>query len=214
MVSRGLLEGPPSIDVHLSLTSDPQTPIQKTVTQATGHFYFSNVSPGDYIVSAVHSALQFDNKMGNVKVLKDNGKISENLVISGYEVVGRVFGDDGEGVRGVQFILFGVQDAKLAPRQCDAGLPKGYDIKMAPVISSFVPLCFVSSSQDGFFRFPILAPGQYTVIPFYKSQNIKFDVVPVKVDVTVAHHSVSLKQDFKVCTCNKDRILKQTTYIL
>lgn len=198
VVSRGSSDGPPGVEVGLSVASDPKKTIQKTVTQAAGRFQFSQVMPGDYHISVSHPTLLFERKSVKSQVAKDNGNLSEKLIVSGYEVMGRVLGDDGEAVRGVKFILFGKDDPTLEPRHCERGLPPGYDSKSAAIKSSLSPLCHVASSEDGRFRFPLLVPGHYVVVPFYKNQNMKFDVVPSKLDIVIQHEPQVLEQEFKV----------------
>lgn len=60
-------------------------------------------------------------------------------------------------------------------------------------------ICHVVSEASGKFSFPVVPPGQYSVVPYYKgTQNIKFDVHPQLLHFTVQHASVQLTSPFQV----------------
>ena len=86
----------------------------------------------------------------------------------------------------LSFSPFHFQDVK----GCDTTVIKNF-----PKQDS-MPLCHVISSEDGRFSFAALPVGDYTLIPFYQSQQIMFDVAPARMLFTVAHSSLTLKVTF------------------
>ncbi|GAB6022208.1 nodal modulator [Chamberlinius hualienensis] len=199
LLSRGSAAGPSGVPVILANEKDPKTVIKQSITKENGLFEFEEVFPGKYIISGSHNELVFERKSTIVEVAKGIVKLSENnLIVDGYPVKGCVIGDDGEAIHGVHFILFGNVDAKLGPKQCEKGLPKSFDSKTSQLKSKLTPLCHVTSMEDGCFTFPVVVPGSYEIVPFYRSHNIKFDVVPFNLPLTVQQSSINIKPEFKV----------------
>lgn len=85
--------GPAGFPVELCLPNG--TPVKSTVTEASGHYKFANVYPGDYLVRAApsapfavdHSAASFPCK---VTWSSADACSKKNIVVSGYYIKGRV----------------------------------------------------------------------------------------------------------------------------
>ncbi|ESO93836.1 hypothetical protein LOTGIDRAFT_104485 [Lottia gigantea] len=191
VISKGQSVGPAGVSIHLIKSSNGET-IQTTKTADTGRYSFTKVLPGEYKVKASHPTWKLEKSESTVKVVKDNGKVLDNLVISGYDVTGEVL-SEGEHIKGVNFILFSSTVKQQDITSCEKTAPKGYKTNQANK-----PLCYVTSSDNGKFVFPSLPTGKYEIIPFYKGEHITFDVLPDKLSFEVEHQSLNLQEPFNV----------------
>lgn len=191
VVSVGNKEGPPGVDVSLFNEKTAES-TRKTITTSDGVYSFPNVFPGSYLVKAFHPTWMLLNAEAKIQVVFDNGDVGSKLAIAGYDVRGQVT-SEGEPIKGVKFILFSKSLSASHVHNCMKGPIQGYmNAESSP------PLCYVLSQEDGFFTFPVLPPGEYSVIPFYKGEHIKFDVIPSKVSFKLGHHSLLLEEKFQV----------------
>ncbi|BFZ14363.1 hypothetical protein BsWGS_17402 [Bradybaena similaris] len=192
VVSLGQTTGPSN--VKLALTSPSRADfLQSTVTVDGGSFTFSNVMPGEYKIKASHPAWQFSKGELMVQVKSDNANVGGGLSVGGYDVKGEVTGD-GQPMKSVNFVLFSQSGQAQDVPQCEKGAPKGFHTKE----TKLVPICYVTSKDDGTFVFPVVPFGSYFLIPFYKGEHITFDVAPGKLDFQVEHGSVLLQKKFEV----------------
>lgn len=192
VISRGQTVGPIGVTVALK-KSDSKEVVQQTISGSGGSYTFEKVLPATYRVEASHPTWLFDSSSVDVIVGRETGDGGNSIIVSGYNVQGQVF-SDGEPVQGVHFILF-TQEADKTEKipQCNQVSLTGL-----PVVAGFKPLCFVTSSKDGLFNFVAVPTGKYVLVPFYTGENIKFDVIPNRYDLTVNHDSVVLQEDFQV----------------
>ncbi|XP_014293397.1 BOS complex subunit NOMO3 isoform X1 [Halyomorpha halys] len=195
VVSSGFNVGPKGITVEL-YPLNSEAPILHTLTSNNGDFMFTPVLPGDYKVKISHQIWKLNKTEANVKVLKDNGKVAEGgLAVVGYDVRGSVTSDN-QPITGVSFVLF--SKTRISVTGCDVSPLTGFsgdglDLK------DLSPVCHVSSNMKGGFIFPVLPPGDYVLVPYYKgSKSTKFDVHPKKLPFTVSHGSLTLPSSFQV----------------
>lgn len=191
VISKGQSHGPEGVPVQIRKLSGNQV-IQTSQTRQDGSYVFSKLAPGEYIVQATHPTWTFEKAESRVKITQDNGQVGENLVVSGYDVSGKVF-SEGEPIKGVNFILFSTTVKPQDVTKCDKSLVKGFKHAEKGNL-----LCHVTSAGDGSFVFPVLPVGKYVAMPFYKGEHITFDVVPAKEEFTVNHGSVIIKEPFQV----------------
>ncbi|KAJ8298746.1 hypothetical protein KUTeg_022806 [Tegillarca granosa] len=118
--------------------------------------------------------------------------VGASIVISGFKVKGNVQ-SEGTPVKGVNFVLFSVLFNKEDIHNCEKAPLSGF---ASP--DGTQPLCYVTSKEDGSFLFPSLPVGEFYVIPFYKGEHIRFDVVPAKLEFRVHHAPVTLEPVFQV----------------
>lgn len=192
IISKGQSSGPVGVTVTLKKAGSAEI-VQQTTSAIGGGYTFEKVLPGSYRVEASHPTWMFDSSGVDVTVGRETGNAGSSIVVSGYSVQGQVF-SDGEPVQGVHFILF-TQEADKTEK-----IPgcKVMSLTGTPTISGFRPLCYVTSSTAGLFQFVAVPSGKYVLVPFYKGENIKFDVVPIRVELTVEHDTVILKEAFQV----------------
>ncbi|XP_063398265.1 BOS complex subunit NOMO1-like isoform X2 [Mytilus trossulus] len=192
VISKGQVNGPSGVTVTLHKSGS--TEILQTVTTAEdGSYIFSKVMPGDYDIKATASPkYKFIQQQAKATVTADNGDVGSSIVIAGYQVVGKVQ-SEGEPIKGVNFVLFSKVVNKQDVLDCEKSVPKGF---VSPDKQD--SLCYVTSKDDGTFTFPSLSVGEYSIVPFFKGEHIRFDVVPASMEFRVLHNSVNLQQTFQV----------------
>ncbi|XP_060065049.1 BOS complex subunit NOMO2-like [Ylistrum balloti] len=192
VVSKGQDNGPTGINVILRKQGSTET-LRTAVTAEDGKYTFAGVLPGEYEVKATQSEnfsfLQADAK---VTVTNDNANTGNSIVIAGYKVKGAVQ-SEGEPIKGVNFVLFSSSFKKEDISGCEKGPLKGFT-----TTDNNSPLCYISSKADGSFTFPALPVGNFYIVPFYKGEHIRFDVLPGRLDIQVQHGPVTLKDIFQV----------------
>ncbi|XP_075235933.1 BOS complex subunit NOMO3 [Lycorma delicatula] len=199
VVSTGSEHGPGDVKVELIGESDKLLEVN---TDKTGGFLFTPVLPGKYIVRTSHPRWKMTKHEANVHVSKGNAIVPlGSLVVTGYEVSGTVTSDN-EPITGVMFVLFShsktSQEQIQAITGCDKSELTGFSTSGLQ-LNDGIFNCHVVSDASGKFSFPVVPPGQYTVVPHYKgAQNIKFDVHPQLLQFTVQHSSIQLNTPFQV----------------
>ncbi|OWF46756.1 nodal modulator 1-like [Mizuhopecten yessoensis] len=192
VVSKGQDKGPTGINVILRKQGSSET-LLTTVTGEDGKYTFAGVLPGEYDVKASQSEdFNFLQAEAKVTVTNDNTNTGNSIVIAGYKVKGAVQ-SEGEPIKGVNFVLFSSSFKKEDITGCEKSPLKGFT-----TTDNTSPLCYTSSSTDGSFTFPALPVGKFYIIPFYKGEHIRFDVLPGRLDIEVQHGPVTLKEIFQV----------------
>jgi len=187
IVSVGQVDGPAG--VTLTLTKPKSADALKVTTSSVGGvFTFENVLPGEYVVTASHPTWKLGVASVPVIVTKETGNAGASLSVKGYDLSGSVT-SDGEPIREVHFLLYSKTVKAEAVSGCDTS-------KLTGVAEQ--PLCHVKSQENGKFVFAALPHGSYILVPFYKGDNIKFDVVPPQVSVDISHDSVLIEEPFQV----------------
>lgn len=198
VVSAGSDVGPSGVKVELLQGSEKSLEV---FTDDLGSFLFTPVLPGTYTVHTSHPSWKMSKHKVTVTVVKGNANVPRgSLVVSGYEVTGMVTSDN-EPITGVSFVLFGNSNSKIQKDDvvgCDKTLLTGFTTTGLQLNNTEF-ICHVVSEVSGKFSFPVIPPGEYTVVPHYKrAQNIKFDVHPQLLHFTVQHSSVQLTTPFQV----------------
>ena len=184
-----------SSGVSITLRAKSNNNILKTtLTKNDGFYEFKEVLPGDYIIEATHHSWKFKKSEIQMTVSDDNIDITKdsenNLSIFGYEVIGNVM-SEGEPIHSVLFALFSRTRRTLL----------GYDSKQIPIknmANDLIYLCHVSSDKNGLFRFPTVPVGSYVLVPFYGSNNIKFDVNPKEMSFEVFNENIRIDTVFQI----------------
>lgn len=165
----------------------------ETVSGENGSYEFIDIMPGEYVLKASHPIWLLTNNDVAVKIVDDNVKIEEDIVVSGYDVKGHVL-SSGEPIQDVSFVLLTSEKKDL--QNCQ---PVPNDVLQSIKLeASDVPLCMVKSQADGSFTFPSVPTGSYNLVPFYTAQNIVFDIVPSKLAFSVNLKSVMMMTPFQV----------------
>ena len=192
VISKGQKNGPSGVIITLHKSGSNDV-LQQVTTTEDGSYTFGKVMPGDYDIKATSSPqYRFVQQQTKVTVTSDNADTGSEIVIAGYQVVGRVQSEN-EPIKGVNFVLFSKSVNKQDIFDCEKSVPKGF---VSP--NKQEPLCYVMSKDDSTFTFPSLPVGKYSIVPFFKGEHIRFDVVPVSMDFTVPHGAVTLQQTFQV----------------
>jgi hypothetical protein len=216
------LPGPPGVQIDLltaaAAAAEAGTVLQTTVTDGEGRFVFTAV-PGaeELVVRATHAAWQFAKATGAVTMTGDNG-VAESLLIRGFDVTGRVVaaGGNSQPMAGVSIFIFGPGAAGRF-----AGLPGCADADLAaasevPDVGApgLVPLCRAVSGPDGAFVFPVVPPGTaaYRLVPYYRGELTRYEVIPTSRELTVGLDSVRLAEPFVVAGFSvRGRVLRSGT---
>ncbi|XP_071122767.1 BOS complex subunit NOMO1-like [Mytilus edulis] len=192
VISKGQVNGPSGVTVTLHKSGSPDI-LQTVTTAEDGSYIFSKVMPGDYDIKATASPkYKFIQQQAKATVTADNGDVGSSIVIAGYQVVGKVQ-SEGEPIKGVNFVLFSKVVNKQDVLDCEKSVPKGF---VSP--DKQESLCYVTSKDDGTFTFPSLPVGEFSIVPFFKGEHIRFDVVPASMEFRVLHNAVDLQQTFQV----------------
>jgi hypothetical protein len=209
------LPGPPGVQIDLltaaATAAETGTVLQSTVTDGEGRFVFTAV-PGaeELMVRAIHTAWQFAKSVGAVTMTGDNG-VAESLLIRGFDVTGRVVAAVAGGnsqqqpMAGVSIFIFGPAAAAGSfaglPGCADADLAAASDIPdVGGTPEVLVPLCRAVSGPDGAFVFPVVPPGTaaYRLVPYYRGELTRYEVIPTSRELTVGLDSVRLAEPFVV----------------
>jgi hypothetical protein len=205
------LPGPPGVQIDLltaaAAASEAGTVLQSTVTDGEGRFVFTAV-PGaeELMVRATHTAWQFAKSVGAVTMTGDNG-VAESLLIRGFDVTGRVVaaGGNSQPMAGVSIFIFGPAAAAGSfsglPGCAEADLAAASDIPdVGGTPEGLVPLCRTASGPDGAFVFPVVPPGTaaYRLVPYYRGELTRYEVIPTSRELTVGLDSVRLAEPFVV----------------
>jgi hypothetical protein len=164
VISSGFNEGPSG--VNLVLSGGPHNLQMKTTTSDKGKFQFESISPGGpYTLTASHPSLQFLSSTHSFTIANKNLLLDNHLVVSGYELGGRV-GSDGNPVEKVTLVLLSKDGSKInPPKGCSS--KGGEGLKLPEDIQGDI-LCVETSDKNGIFTFKGLSPGNYLVLPVYK----------------------------------------------
>lgn len=179
--------------ITLKLIGDKSETSQSVVSEKQGEFSFKKVVPGMYRIIASHPELKFKSNEARINVQSDSVTVSEGLVVLGYPVQGRVV-SEGEPIQNVIFSLYSSnEDATshcgLSAPSAPSPIPEDSDLKL---------VCQTSSDLKGEFRFPVVQPGHYKLVPLYQGENIRFDIKPSVTDFDVEDGAVVMSQTFEV----------------
>jgi len=192
VLTAGTDSGPEGVTISLlTPRGDKQEVVQTTQTGPGGTYVFTAVPGTDHQVSAGHPTWRFDKSVGAVSMTGDNGQ-AEDLVVSGFDVRGSVMSGP-DPMDGVSILLFGPATASLSPDHCPDNAMTG-----VAVPQDLTQLCHVFSDNKGEFMFPVVPPGQYKLVPFYKGSHTQFEVSPSTLDLTVHSDSVLLSSPFQI----------------
>jgi hypothetical protein len=185
VLSSGSDSGPRGVSIAVVDTEDVSV---GTETVEDGRFTVSGLPPGSYKVTASHSVWKMSQIAVTVAVVDDSSSVPAGLTVLGYDVTGRVQ-SAGSSVTGVQLLLYSHSTAQL---DCisPASLPGASDQEQ--------PHCMAESDKDGVFSFPALPPGQYTLVPHYRREQIVFEVHPPSLSLTVTNDSITVQPSFEV----------------
>jgi len=192
VLTAGTDSGPEGVTISLlTPREDKQEVVQTTETGAGGSYVFTAVPGTDHQVSAGHPSWIFDKSVASVSMTGDNGQ-AEDLVVAGFDVKGSVM-SGSEPMAGVSIFLFGPDTASLKPGHCPDNTMTGVT---AP--DGLTQLCHVQSDSHGDFLFPVVLPGDYKLVPYYKGSHTQFEVSPSILEMTVKSGSVHLTSPFLI----------------
>lgn len=162
--------------VRLSLISEGKL-IDSSLSGSDGTYYFSDVMPGAYQITAAHDSVKFLNDKVSVVLSKENWSAKENIIVSGYNVMGSVATSSGEAIPNIKVDLLSSEDLN------------------AKAIAS------IKTDSAGKFTFKDVAYGKYRLLTDVDSSvaGIKFHMKPdnMMVDVT-NHRDVLIAEQFKL----------------
>jgi len=191
VLTAGTETGPAGVTISLlTPKGDRQEVVQTTQTGPGGTYVFTAVPGTDHRVSGSHPDWIFDKSMGSVSMTGDNGQ-AEDLVVAGFDVRGEVL-SGSDPMSGVSILLYGLDTVSLSTHcsdnvQSEAAVPAG-----------LTQLCHVKSDTKGQFIFPVVPPGEYKLVPFYKGSHTQFEVTPSMLDLSVKSGSVRLPSPFLI----------------
>jgi len=192
VLTAGTDSGPEGVTISLlTPRGDEQEVVQTTETGPGGSYVFTAVPGTDHQVSAGHPHWRFEKSIGSVSMTGDNGQ-AEDLVVAGFDVRGSVLSGP-DPMAGVSILLFGPPAASLTPEQCPDNSQAG-----AAGPEGLSQLCHIKSDNKGEFIFPVVPPGEYKLVPFYKGSHTQFEVTPSTLDLSVKSGSVHLPSPFLI----------------
>ncbi|XP_039273388.2 BOS complex subunit NOMO1-like [Styela clava] len=195
-------------DVNLTLLTQKENKVIATTTSSTGGaFQFSSVFPGIYKIQASHQSFTFKQNEIQVTVAQANVQCASSIVVSGYDVHGKVSAAQLP-VKDVHMLLFSNKQLSEKVKGCSSSPPVGSDniIKARKLVF----LCSATSDNKGSFVFPNLPPQDYVVVPFHKAEHIEFDVEPEEMKFTVSIGSVFLDKTFQVTGFSVTGLVRDT----
>lgn len=191
-MSFGRTLGPAGVSLQLIDESSSNT-LQSILSEKKGEFSFRNVLPGNYRVQASHPEWKLRSSEVKISVKSDSATIVDGLVVLGYPVQGQVF-SEGEPIQNVIFSLY--SESEDASSSCGLNAPT----VSTPIQESgnWKLVCQTTSDLKGQFLFPVVQPGSYKLVPLYQGENIRFDITPASVELTVEDGRLVMAQKFEV----------------
>ncbi|XP_053621572.1 BOS complex subunit NOMO3 [Plodia interpunctella] len=191
VITVGQQKGPAGIAVQLV---DNKGEVRNTVTSVGGDFHFTPVIPGKYTVKASHPRWKLDPAQAMVQVKEGNTALPVGvLAVKGYDVKGSVTAF-GSAIHGVYVLLYSKEASpKYRVEGCYTAMLQGLpDSKDSPI-------CHTITDANGEFTFGLVPAGEYKlmVLPSPPGQ-VTYIVKPEKVDFTVLHDSLYIKNAFEV----------------
>jgi len=180
--------GPPGVTINLVSGEDSQV-VQTTFTDNKGNFVFPAVPGTDHRVEASHPTWKFSKGEAVVSMTGDNAQ-AEDLVLAGFDVSGSVV-SGGEAMQGVNLLLFGKPGSFL--EYCEDN-----EKSDAPAPEGLTQLCRVKTGKGGEFIFPVVTPGDYVLVPFFKGELTQYEVTPSALPINVKSDSFKIEEPFQV----------------
>uniref|UniRef100_U5EYY7 Putative metalloproteinase-related collagenase pm5 n=1 Tax=Corethrella appendiculata TaxID=1370023 RepID=U5EYY7_9DIPT len=187
----------PAKGVQVELKSENNQKIGHTYTDSNGIFSFTPIIPGKYIVKATHEKWHFLNSEHQVTVQTGNTEIPANsLIVSGFNVVGRVLSEGFGGFAGVGLLLYNLKGQNTISKCVERNIPaisntdSRYDEK---------PLCYTTTNKpNGEYIFENISSGKYLIVPYFENKNIKFHIEPKFLEVEVLKDTLTVPNSFDV----------------
>jgi len=191
VLTAGTETGPEGVTISLMTPKgEKQEVVQTTQTGPGGSYVFTAVPGTDHKVTASHPRWSFEKSEGSVSMTGDNGQ-AEDLVVAGFDVRGSVL-SGSEPVAGVSILLFGPAGS-LNSKHCPDNT-----LSSIKAPEGLVQLCNSKTNNDGEFLFPVIPPGNYKLVPFFKGSKTQFEVSPSSLDLVVDSGSVQIPSPFLV----------------
>ena len=191
VVSYGTDTGPNGVNIDLLRGEEI---VQNSFTTSDGYFQFQNVSPGKYRLRGSHEDFNVSQSEFEFQVTTDSVNVGSPIQVYGYDVTGYV-SHDKLGISGVQILVVssGTADV-LQSETCQKSIQDlDNELKQIPYL-----VCVAITDENGKFRLSSISPGLYTINPFYKSDQTKFQLRPAQLKTLVTHSSVTLEDHFEV----------------
>ncbi|KAL6075643.1 Nodal modulator 1 [Balamuthia mandrillaris] len=188
--------GPEGVTITL-VDKESGKELTTTTTAKGGSYIFENVFPGTYSLKASHPSWLFSLDETVVELEWDNVVVGKDFGIKGYGLTGSVMSKEDnqqgrpEPVAGVDFLLYSAANEKSVSVHCDPPTVR-------PPNDPRTPLCGAVSDEHGHFVFNGIPCGRYTVVPYYKSADTMFDLLPARQDVSVLQGDATLETPFHV----------------
>ena len=191
VVSYGMDTGPNGVNIDLLKGEET---VQNSLTTSDGYFQFQNVLPGTYTLRGSHKDFNLSQSAFQFEVTTDSVNVGSPIQVFGYDVTGFV-SHDKIGISGVQILIVSSGNADvLQSETCQKSIQDlENELKHIPYL-----VCVAVTGEDGKFRLSSISPGLYTINPFYKSDQTKFQLRPTQLKTLVTHSSVSLEDNFEV----------------
>eukprot|EP01127_Copromyxa_protea_P023042 TRINITY_DN8529_c0_g1_i1.p1 TRINITY_DN8529_c0_g1~~TRINITY_DN8529_c0_g1_i1.p1 ORF type:complete len:996 (-),score=239.24 TRINITY_DN8529_c0_g1_i1:43-3030(-) len=179
--------------VIVTITDVNRPEKKQTATTTNGVYKFTNVFPGNYIISASHVSWSFSKAEAKVEVTWGGVNVQDKIVISGYDIRGVVTEgtETGEGVSGVHFLLYSKDGSQ--PAKCTK-----VDADLTNLYHSGKPVCGATSDSEGKFKILDVPCGDFELVPFHADAVTVFDVVPHQLKVEVRGESTIISSPFSV----------------
>ncbi|XP_076818346.1 BOS complex subunit NOMO1-like [Clavelina lepadiformis] len=184
--------GPEGVIVKLK-ASDSNKVIDSTETIISGTFHFDGVPPGQYVITASHETFLFSKQSTTITVTNGNAKCKEDLVVSGYDIRGKV-SVQSLPVTGVELLLF--TKSKLSKEITDCNKQK--PASASHIICQGYPVFLCTATSGGEYSFPNLPPADYAIIPYHKGERMQFEIEPNILKVSVKNNHIVKGTDFTV----------------
>jgi hypothetical protein len=170
VISSGFKEGPAGLNLLLQGSTTSNKLQLKGISGQGGAFRFDSISPGPYALKVMDDEqLTFEKQSYTFTISNNNIVVDGQLVVSGYELRGTVK-SDGNGVEKVTIVLVGENKPKGGGGEgCGGGEGKTTEGINLPQDVKGKILCVSNSDKDGVFKFGGLSPGNYLVVPVYRS---------------------------------------------
>ena len=191
VVSYGLDTGPEGVKIDMRQGDQLVSSVKSGVN---GEFLFRNILPGDYSLRGSHAEFNVTRSVLEFVVSNDAVDVGRSIQVLGYEISGNVF-HEKTGIKDVQILLISAKTAvSMQTGSCLESIGKlENELKQTPML-----FCVTASDEEGKFKLSSIPPGEYSLVPTYKSEKTKFHIRPELLKTGISHSNVVLDLSFQV----------------
>jgi hypothetical protein len=188
IVSKGTTTGPAGVKLEL-VNSNTEATLSGE-SGPGGMYTFEKLMPGSYELTPSHPSWDIEKGPFFFDLVDGALNLARNIQVYGYDVNGRV--SDGESpVEGVRFFLTRSDGRNFYCVESESARKPHDQVTLRQ-------LCSTESVSSGKFHFPSVAVGEYILRAQFTKGELKFELKPSELEMSVTQGSVLIKEPFQL----------------